>query len=132
MSPLSAIGLIAAVIAAALHLGFFVLESLAFSRPRVQRMLGVRAEDDSRPLRLFAANQGVYNLALALAVIVGIALAWSGELALGVGIAASALAVMLAAALALAISAPRLRAGALVQGAPAAVGLAGILTMLPA
>ncbi|MDO8336724.1 MAG: DUF1304 domain-containing protein [Microcella sp.] len=131
MTPFSTVGLIAAVLAAALHVGFFVLESLAFSRPRVRRMFGVRAEDDSRPLRLFAANQGVYNLALALAVIIGIALAWNGELMLGVGIAATGLAVMVVAALALAISAPRLRAGALVQGAPAAVGLAGILTLLP-
>jgi len=131
MTPFSAVGLVAAVLAAALHVGFFVLESLAFSRPQVRRMFGVRAEDDSRPLRLFAANQGVYNLALAAAVVIGIALAWSGALALGAGIAASALAVMVVAALALAISAPRLWAGALVQGAPAAVGLAGILTLLP-
>jgi len=132
MTPFSAVGLIAAVLAAALHVGFFVLESLAFSRPRVRRMFGVRAEDDSRPLRIFAVNQGVYNLALSAAVIVGVALAWNGELALGVGIATGALAVMAVAALALAISAPRLWAGALVQGAPAAVGLAGILTLLPA
>ncbi|KQV25969.1 MULTISPECIES: DUF1304 domain-containing protein [unclassified Microcella] len=132
MTPFSAIGLIAAVLAAALHIGFFVLESLAFSRPRVRRMFGVRVEDDSRPLRLFAANQGVYNLALAAAAVVGVGTAWNGDLALGVGIAASALAVMVVAALALAISAPRLWAGAVIQGAPAAVGLAGILTLLPA
>ncbi len=131
MTPFSAIGLIAAVLAAALHVGFFVLESIAFSRPRVRRMFGVRAEDDSRPLRLFAANQGVYNFTLAAAVVVGIVLAGNGALALGVGVAASALAVMVVAALALAVSAPRLGTGALVQGAPAAVGLAGILTLLP-
>lgn len=131
MTPFSALGLIAAALAALLHVGFFVLESLAFDHPRVRRAFGVRRDDASRSLRLFAANQGVYNLALAVVVAVGIALAWNGELALGIGLAAGGLAVMVAAALALVITAPRLWAGAVVQGVPAAIGLAGILTMLP-
>lgn len=131
MTPFSALGLLAATLAVAVHAGFFVLETIAFGHLRVRRLFGVRSADDSRALRIFAANQGVYNLALAVVVAIGIALAWNGALALGSGIALAGLAVMVVAAIALVISSPRLWLGAVVQGVPSAIGAAGILTMVP-
>lgn len=131
MTPFSALGLVAAAVAVAVHTGFFVLETLAFNHPRVRRLFGVPGSDDSRSLRIFAANQGVYNLALAVVVAVGIAVAWDGALALGFGIALAGLAVMVVAALALVVSSPRMWLGAVVQGLPSAIGAAGILSIVP-
>ena len=132
MMAFLALGLIAAALAALLHVGFFVLESIAFERPAVRRLFGVPSKEQSRSLSLFAANQGVYNLALAIVVALGLALAASGVLALGLGLALGALAVMVVAALALVATSRRLWRGALIQGLPPAVAIAGLVTLLPA
>lgn len=132
MTPFSAIGLIAAALAALLHVGFFVLESLAFERPAVRRLFGVPSKEQSRSLSLFAANQGVYNLALAVVVVLGLALAAGGQLGLGLGLAIGALAVMVVAALALVATSRRLWRGALIQGMPPVIAIAGLVTLLPA
>lgn len=130
MSPwVATLGLSAAIVAAVVHLVIFVLESLLFDRVSVQRMFGVRAEAVSRPLMLFAVNQGIYNLALAITVIVGITVtAFSFDI--GLAVVASALAIMVIAAGALAASSPRSWPFALLQGGPALIGLAGCAVAL--
>lgn len=130
MSPwVAALGLGAAIVAAVVHVAIFVLESLLFDRASVQRLFGVRAEAVSRPLLLFAVNQGIYNLALAVTVVVGITVtAFSFEI--GLAVVAAALAIMVVAAGALAASSPRSWPFALLQGGPALVGLAGCAAAL--
>jgi putative membrane protein len=108
MTALLVIGLVLAVMAAVLHVAFFVLESVLFRLPVGRRIFGVRDENDSAPLRLFAVNQGVYNLGLALVVLVGIVLTLSGD-SWGIGIVVVIIgcAVMVLAGIALAVTAPR-------------------------
>ncbi|MER3390355.1 MAG: DUF1304 family protein [Microcella sp.] len=143
MSGASALGLIAAGIAVAAHLAIFVLESVLFTRPAVRRLFGVRSADDSAPLRLFARNQGVYNLGLALVVVVGAALiltapwgALSGaevagpaQAAIGIGVLVAGCSVMVLAALALAVTARRLWPAALVQGVPPVIAIGALLLL---
>ena len=133
-----AVSLIAAGLAVVMHVVIFVLESLLFTRPAVRRLFGVRSADDSAPLRLFARNQGVYNLGLALVVGVGVTLvltapwgqrAGAEQGALGTAVLVSGCAVMLLAALTLVATAPRLWRAALVQGVPPLVAIGALLLL---
>lgn len=120
MSALQLVGLVLAAIAASLHVVFFVLQSVLFRRPFGRRLFGVRAESDSAPLRLFAVNQGVYNLALAVVVVVGLVLVILDPAAItGTAVVVAGCAVMAVAGAALALPAPpRMLPVALAQGIP--------------
>jgi putative membrane protein len=108
MSALHIIGLIVAGMAATLHVAFFVLESVLFRLPAGKKIFGVRPENDSATLRLFAVNQGVYNLALAIVVFVGIVVTIvTTPSPLGIAVIIAACSVMVVAGLALAATAPR-------------------------
>ena len=129
MTALTIIGLVLAGMAATLHVAFFVLESVLFRLPFGRRVFGVRAETNSAPLRLFAVNQGVYNLALAIVVVVGIVLtaAEPGSIA-GPAVVVAGCAVMAVAGAALALTAPpRLLPAALAQGIPPLLAIVAIV-----
>ena len=115
--------------AAIVHVTFFVLESVLFSLPAGRRVFGVRAENDSAPLRLFAINQGVYNLALAIVVIVGIVLVTIDPVALtGTAVIVAGCSVMTVAGAALALTAPRRTVPiALTQGIPPLIAIVAVL-----
>ncbi len=115
--------------AAVLHVAFFVLESVLFRLPVGRRIFGVRDENDSAPLRLFAVNQGVYNLGLALVVLVGIVLTLSSD-SWGIGIVVVIIgcAVMVLAGIALAVTAPkRMLPIALAQGGLPLLAIAALV-----
>lgn len=110
---------ILALLAAAVHVLIFCMESLWFMRPAVHRRFGATTTADAEARRLFACNQGFYNLFLAVGVVVGLVLLHAG----GNAIVARTLvlfgcACMLGAAVVLRFSAGRvmLRA-AIIQGA---------------
>jgi|SRR5438105_8556379 len=63
-----------AFLAAALHVLIFCMESLWFMRPSVHRRFGAATTADAEARRLFAFNQGFYNLFLAIGVFAGLAL----------------------------------------------------------
>ena len=108
MTALLIIGLVLAAMAAVLHLAFFVLESVLFRLPLGRRIFGVRPENDSAPLRLFAVNQGVYNLGLALVVLVGIIVVLSRDSwGFGIVVVIVGCSLMVLAGIALAVTAPR-------------------------
>ena len=67
------------LVAAALHVLFFVLESLLFGRPFAWRTFGVRSEQDAATVRDWALNQGYYNLFLAVGAVVGVLLTTSTD-----------------------------------------------------
>jgi putative membrane protein len=71
-----------AFLAAALHVLIFCMESLWFMRPRVHKRFGAATPMDAAARRLFAFNQGFYNLFLALGVFVGLAVLHLGGSAL--------------------------------------------------
>lgn len=102
-------------LAAALHVGFFVMESLVFTKPAVRRRFGLSAEH-AEVVRPMAYNQGFYNLFLAVGAIVGIATS-------NVPVAAFACAVMAGAALVLITTDRKFLPAAAVQGLPPLVAL---------
>ena len=87
----------AALVAAAIHAWFFVLESLWFMRPAVFRRFGVASEEQARVVRSFAYNQGFYNLFLAAGVPIGFVLVATGRADAGRGIVLFACASMVSA-----------------------------------
>ena len=129
MTALQLVGLVFAAMAAIVHVTFFVLESVLFSLPAGRRVFGVRAENDSAPLRLFAINQGVYNLALAIVVVVGIVLVTIDPVALtGTAVIVAGCSVMTVAGAALALTAPRRTMPiALTQGIPPLIAIVAVL-----
>ncbi|HST85583.1 MAG TPA: DUF1304 domain-containing protein [Kineosporiaceae bacterium] len=64
-----------AAVAAVLHVLFFVLESVLWSRPAVYRRFGIASQKDADTMQLMAYNQGFYNLFLAIGVLIGVVLA---------------------------------------------------------
>jgi putative membrane protein len=77
------IALVAAGIAAAIHVFFFVLESLWFTRPETYRRFNVESQRDAELLRPLAFNQGFYNLFLAVGAAAGIAAVLLGRVDIG-------------------------------------------------
>jgi putative membrane protein len=109
-------------IAGAIHLGFFVVESLLWSRPQIHSLLGVRTPDEAEMLRFAMFNQGFYNLFLALGTFVGVAgswVLWNDRHELLVFCAL----FMIGAATVLVVGNRRLWRGAALQGGPPAIAM---------
>ncbi len=104
-----------AVVAGVIHVGVFAMESLLFSHPAVQRAF-LGKETMTPAVKLFAFNQGFYNLFLALGAI-------GGVIAGNKPITLFSCASIVGAGLVLLISQPRLWRGALGQIVPAGIAL---------
>ena len=118
------------LLAAALHVLFFVLESLLFRRPFAWRTFGVRNERDAETIRDWALNQGFYNLFLAVGAIIGVVLAASTDPATsgaGIGMVLLATGSMLGAAVVLLVTKPALLRGAAIQGVPPLLAIGCLL-----
>ena len=87
----------AAVIAAAIHAWFFLMESVWFMRPSVWGRFGISSAEDAATVRSFAYNQGFYNLFLAVGVGIGVVLIAMGAIEAGRAITLFACASMAAA-----------------------------------
>ena len=66
---MEAVGSVLVWIVAVLHVGFFVLESVLWTRPTGRRIFGL-SKADAQTTASLASNQGVYN------AMVGIGLVW--------------------------------------------------------
>jgi putative membrane protein len=64
-----------AVLAAVLHVVFFIFESVLWSKPAVHARFGIASQEKADTIAPMAYNQGFYNLALAIGVLVGVVLA---------------------------------------------------------
>jgi len=117
---------IPAVVAALLHVLFFVEESLLWMRPAIHRKTFGFSTEVATGARLLAFNQGFYNLFLAAGVAFGLAAPAFGLAVEGRAVAVFALASMLCAALVLLASKPAFWFGAAVQGLPPAIALAAL------
>ena len=122
MHPIVAV---AALVAAALHAWFFVLESVLFERPSIWRRFGMRSQDDVRVARSFAYNQGFYNLFLAVGAALGVALTVAGDAGTGRPIMLFACGSMVAAGVVLVTHNPRFVRSAAIQIVPPLVALTG-------
>ncbi|NTX01654.1 MULTISPECIES: DUF1304 domain-containing protein [unclassified Myxococcus] len=106
-----------AVIAALIHVLFFVMESIVFSRPEVWQRFGLKSQAEADVLKPMALNQGFYNLFLALGVLVGVALVRTGAVTSGVAAVMFGCACMALAALVLVSSNRHFLLASVVQGA---------------
>jgi putative membrane protein len=115
-----------ALVAAVLHVAFFYLESVAFSRPSTWARFALSTQAEADIVRPMAFNQGFYNLFLALGVVGGLLLAdlgSNGAASAGVGITKFALASMVLAGCVLLATGRRFRRAALIQALPPALAL---------
>ena len=127
---LPAVAVVFALVAALIHVMFFVLESVLFRRPFAWRTFGIRSQQDAETTRDWALNQGFYNLFLAVGAIVGVMLATADDPATsgaGVGMVLLAMGSMLGAALVLLITKPAMLRGVVIQGVAPLVAIIGIL-----
>ena len=108
-------GLSIALLAAALHIFIFYIESLACTTKGVKifGLTPLQAEQTKE----MAYNQGFYNLFLALIAIIGTIFHFAGSPRVGLALALAGTGSMLAAALVLFLSSPEKRAAAIKQGA---------------
>ena len=113
----------AAVLAAAIHVWFFLLESVWFSRPSVWRRFGVKSEADAQVVRSFAFNQGFYNLFLGAGVIVGLVLVFIGDVAGGRAVALAMCWAMVGAGVVLVLHNRRFARAAAIQAVPQLVAI---------
>ena len=114
-----------AVVAGLFHVWAFLLESLLFRRPAVQRLfLGRTVSSD---VYLWAFNQGFYNLFLAAGAIGGVIAVHAGSPVAGRAVALFACACMMGAGVVLVVSERRLWRGALGQAVPPLVALLAAL-----
>jgi putative membrane protein len=116
---------IAAAVAGILHVLFFCLESLWWTKPAVARRFR-NTELQAQVTKALAFNQGFYNLFLAAGAFGGLALIAAGHHRAGMILVVWNCASMLAAAVVLAASSPQMMRGALIQGLPPLVFLLGV------
>ena len=107
---------LAAIVAGAVHVLIFGMESLWWTTPAVRARFR-QSPEQAEATRLFAFNQGFYNLFLALGTFAGLAAVLTGHPRVGWTLVYWDCLFMLGAGVVLAASAPQMRRGALIQGA---------------
>ena len=107
--------MVLAVLAAALHVLIFYMESIAWEGRLARKTFGGTPEE-ARPHAFYAFNQGFYNLFLALQAIIGVVLTALGHTAIGVALMLAGTGAMLAAAVVLALASAPHRGAAAKQG----------------
>ena len=105
-----------ALLAGVVHVLIFCMESLWWTSPKVRARFR-QTPEQAEATRLFAFNQGFYNLFLAVGTFAGLALALVGHPGSGLTLVSWNCLFMLGAAIVLAASAPQMRRGAFIQGA---------------
>ncbi len=125
------VAIVAAVLAALIHVWFFVLESIRFEQPAVFARFGLRSAEDAAIVRPMAFNQGFYNLFLAIGILGGLALVAAGQVDAGRAIVLFACATMVGAGVVLLASNRRFLIGASLQAFPPLVALVAGLLLAP-
>ena len=103
-------------LSALLHCGFFAMESVFFMNESVYTRFRLTSLADAETVRLFAYNQGWYNLFLAIAALIGVFFASKLKRNVGNTLSMYACFSMLAAALVLVTSSPEMLRAAIIQG----------------
>ena len=109
-------------IAAFIHLGFFVFESFLLQSPKGHQWLKMNEKDFSH-VKIWAFNQGFYNLFLSLGMFLGLYFVLKLQVHLAGVMTGFCSFSMVFAALVLWFSAPQLRRAAILQGLPPLLGL---------
>lgn len=117
------LGLVVAILAAAVHVYIFTLESVTWTSASTRRVFGTTFEQ-AEATRELAYNQGFYNLFLAVEVALGVALLGMGWRPAGLALTLFGVGSMLAAALVLFVTSPDKRRSAVMQGTLPLIALA--------
>jgi putative membrane protein len=120
---------LAALVAAAFHVLFFILESVTFSQPSVAARFGLTTPEQIAAVRPMAFNQGFYNLFLAAGVVVGLGLVAAGSVDPGRAIVLFACACMVGAGLVLLYTNRRFARSAAIQAAPPLLAILAALVL---
>ena len=120
---------LAALLAAAFHVLFFVLESVTFRQPSVAARFGLTTPEQIAAVRPMAFNQGFYNLFLAIGVVGGLALLASGSGDAGRAIVLFACTCMVGAGLVLLSTNRRFVRSAAIQAVPPLVAIVAALVL---
>jgi putative membrane protein len=123
------IAALAALLGAALHVLFFVLESVTFSQPRVAARFGLTTPEQIAAVRPMAFNQGFYNLFLAIGIAGGLALAAAGSVDAGRAVVLFACTCMVGAGLVLLATNRRFARSAAIQALPPLVAIVATLVL---
>ncbi|AUY48007.1 DUF1304 domain-containing protein [Streptomyces sp. CB01881] len=111
-----------ALLAAAIHVIVWPLESFLYGHPRVRYLL-TGSTADAPEVRLWRFNVGFYNLFLALGLAAGVTALHTGHATTGRALITYVSAFMIAGGITLFVSEPRLWRGALGQAVPPAMVL---------
>jgi putative membrane protein len=120
---------IAALIAAAIHVVFFILESVTFSQPQVAARFGLTTPEQIAAARPMAFNQGFYNLFLAVGIAGGLALVLAGSPEAGRAVVLFACSCMAAAGFVLVVTNRRFASSAAIQAVPPLVAIVAALVL---
>lgn len=108
-------------LAGIIHIGFFVLESILFQKNGSHKLLGV-TESEHAAVKVWAINQGFYNLFLAIGLFTGLSFIFQKQIMLA-GVLTGYCGVSMAASGAvLWFTAPKSRKFALLQMLPPLIG----------
>lgn len=110
-------------LAALIHVYFFILESYLFQKPGGYKYFKV-PEKDHALVKIWAFNQGFYNLFLAMGTFAGLYFIFQKQVMLAGVLTSFCGLSMIGAGLTLWFSAPHLRKGALLQMLPPIIGFA--------
>ena len=120
---------LAALLAAAFHVLFFVLESVTFSQPSVAARFGMTTPEQIAAVRPMAFNQGFYNLFLAIGIVGGLALVAAGSVDAGRAVVLFACACMVGAGAVLLSTNRRFVRSAAIQALPPLVAIVAALAL---
>ncbi len=123
------IAAVTALVAAAIHVWFFVLESVTFSRPSVWGRFGIHSPEAAEAVRPMAFNQGFYNLFLAAGVVGGLLLVAASNQSAGRAIVLFACTCMVGAGVVLGSTNRRLASAAAIQAVPPLIAIAAAFAL---
>jgi putative membrane protein len=120
---------VAAFLAGAIHVLFFVLESVTFTKPSVAARFGLTTPEQIAAVRPMAFNQGFYNLFLAVGIVAGLVLVATGSVDAGRAIVLFVCASMVGAGIVLLATSPRFARSAAIQAGPPLVAIVATLLL---
>ena len=123
---MNAVAQVFAVMAGLIHVGVFITESFLFTHPRFSSLFLTRGEDVA-VVRLWAVDQGWYNLFLAAGALGGVVLVHTWDERAGRTLAMFACGCMVVAGVVLFVSERRLWRGSLGQAVPPLIAVAASL-----
>ena len=114
-------------LAAALHVGIFIMESISWTRPSIWKRFGVASQEAAQTTRPLAYNQGFYNLFLAIGAVLGLVFYGVGMHGAGLALILFTTGSMVAAAIVLVTTGKGYLRAALIQGILPLIGFVLIL-----